>query len=30
VGKLPCPDVVDLLPAVFRDSVAARWPHLFV
>ena len=30
LGKRPCPDVVQLLPEVLRDSVTARWPHLFV
>ena len=30
LGKRPCPDVVELLPTVLRDSVTARWPHLFV
>jgi thymidylate synthase len=28
LGKRPCPDVVELLPAVLRDSVIHRWPHL--
>lgn len=30
LGKLPCPDVVELLPAVLRDSVTNRWPHLHI
>jgi len=28
LGKRPCPDVLELLPAVVRDSVTGRWPHL--
>ncbi len=30
LGKRPCPDVVELLPTVLRDSVTNRWPHLHI